>query len=79
MADIDLDVALDSKKKAYREDFVTKPRLSTAHLRDWINKQAQTCRELAGKVESAEASFGHSKKARAYEEVLEHIRNMSNK
>lgn len=76
---VDLKVPLAAKKKAYREDFVTKPRLSTSHLEDWLTKQEVRENEATQKATTPDEAFGHAKQARAFREVLEHIHTMSNK
>ena len=75
---VDLDVSLETKKKAYREDFVTKPRLSTAHLLDWLAQREKQTMELAQGSGDPNFSFGHSRESKGYREVLQHIQTMSN-
>ena len=74
---VDLNVPLATKKKAYREDFVTKPRLSNVHLEDWLKKQEQRENESTQKAKTPNGAFGHAKQAKAFKEVLEHIHTMS--
>lgn len=75
---VDLDVSLETKKKAYREDFVTKPRLSTAHLLDWLTKQERSTMEQAQSNTDPNTSFGFARESKGYREVLNHIKSMSN-
>jgi len=69
--------SLDTKRKAYRADFVKNPRLANTHLLDWLKQREESKRDSADEAVTAEETFGFNREAKAFKEVLKHIDTMS--